>query len=98
MPELPRVTIHVHVTCDTTRSKQGFTAPYGVTTVISWDCGEVLDCEVLSKVSWESWDNGEVLDCEVLRKYVQLVLMGRVLTCQLMSVYNGMKGIRTTVL
>ena len=45
----PNEIVNEAVTCDCTCSKRGFTAPYGVVVVISWDSGEVLDCEVLSK-------------------------------------------------
>ena len=41
--------IDVIVTCDGTWSKRGFTALYGVVVVISWETGQVLDCEVFSK-------------------------------------------------
>ena len=57
----PEDVMGVTVTCDCTWSKRGFTAPYGVAMVISWDTGEVLDCEVLSRqcrkcVLWEGHD------------------------------------------
>ena len=41
--------IDVCVTWDGTWSKRGFTALYGVVVVASWDSGQVLDCELLSK-------------------------------------------------
>ena len=40
--------IDVYVTCDGTWSKRGFTALYRVV-VASWDSGQVLDCELVSK-------------------------------------------------
>ena len=41
--------LDVTVTCDGTWSKRGFTALYGVVVVASWDSGQVLDCEILTK-------------------------------------------------
>ena len=41
--------IDVCVTCDGTWSKRGFTALYRVVVVASWDSGQVLDCELVSK-------------------------------------------------
>ena len=41
--------LDIIVTCDGTWSKRGFTALYGVVVVASWETGQVLDCEVLSK-------------------------------------------------
>ena len=41
------------VTCDGTWSKRGFTALYGVVVVASWDSGQVLDCEFVSKYCTE---------------------------------------------
>ena len=45
--------LDITVTCDGTWSKWGFTAMYGVVVVASWDTGEILDCEVLSKYCHE---------------------------------------------
>ena len=41
--------LDITVTCDGTWSKRGFTALYGVVVVASWDSGQVLDCEILTK-------------------------------------------------
>ena len=45
----PNDVIDVTVTCDGTWSKRGFTALYGVTVVMSWDSGQVLNAVALSK-------------------------------------------------
>ena len=45
----PLDTLDVKVTCDGTWSKRGFTAIHGVVVVISYDSGQVLDFEVMSK-------------------------------------------------
>lgn len=45
----PTDIIDVTVTCDGTWSKRGFTATYGVVTVIAWETGQVLDFEIKSK-------------------------------------------------
>jgi len=45
----PHDLIDATVTCDGTWSKRGFTATYGVVIVISWETGQVLDFEILSK-------------------------------------------------
>ena len=45
----PNKIIDVKVSVDGTWSKRGFTALYGVVVVASWDTGQVLDYEVLSK-------------------------------------------------
>ena len=41
--------LDITVTCDGTWSKRGFTALYGVVVVASWDRGQLLDCEILTK-------------------------------------------------
>lgn len=41
--------LDITVTCDGTWSKRGFTARYGVVVIASWDSGQVLDCEILTK-------------------------------------------------
>lgn len=41
--------VDVRVTCDATWQKRGHTSLYGVVVVASWDTGQVLDTEVLSK-------------------------------------------------
>lgn len=41
--------LDVKVTCDGTWSRRGFTAMHKVFMVISWDTGQVLDFEVMSK-------------------------------------------------
>ena len=46
---VPDEVIDVMVTCDGTWSKQGHTALFGVVVVASWNTGQVLDMEVLSK-------------------------------------------------
>ena len=48
-PPKPNDVIDVTVTCDGTWSKRGFTALYGVSVVMSWDSGQVLDAVALSK-------------------------------------------------
>ena len=45
----PHEILDVKVTCDGTWSKHGFTAIHGVVVVISYDTGQVLDFEVMSK-------------------------------------------------
>ena len=45
----PDEVIDVMVTCDGTWSKRGHTALFGVVVVTSWETGQVLDVEVLSK-------------------------------------------------
>lgn len=45
----PTEVINIPVTCDGTWSKRGFTATYGIVVVTSWETGQVLDSEVLSK-------------------------------------------------
>ena len=45
----PTEVIDIAVTCDGTWSKRGFTATYGIVVVISWESGQVLDYEILSK-------------------------------------------------
>lgn len=45
--------LDITVTCDGTWSKRGFTALYGVVVVASWDSGQVLDCEILTKYCTE---------------------------------------------
>ena len=62
--------LDVCVTCDGTWSKRGFTALYGVVVVVSWDSGQVLDCELVSKYCPESTaydklskDSDEPCDC-----------------------------------
>ena len=45
----PDEILDIKVTCDGTWSKRGFTAIHGVVAVISYDSGQVLDFEVLSK-------------------------------------------------
>ena len=45
----PTEVVDVAVTCDGTWSKRGFTATYGVVVVISWETGQVLDYEIMSK-------------------------------------------------
>ena len=58
----PDEVMNVCVTCDCTWSKRGFTAPYGVVVVISWDSGEVLDFEILNKHCREcdDWSHADV--------------------------------------
>ncbi len=45
----PLDVLDVKVTCDGTWSRRGFTAIHGVVVVISYDTGQVLDFEVMSK-------------------------------------------------
>ena len=45
----PQDILDIKVTCDGTWSRRGFTAIHGVVVVISWDTGQVLDFEVMSK-------------------------------------------------
>ena len=45
----PTTVIDVHVSCDGTWSKRGFTATHGVIVVISMESGQVLDFQILSK-------------------------------------------------
>ena len=45
----PDECVDVKVTCDATWQKRGHTSLYGVVVVASWDSGQVLDTEVLSK-------------------------------------------------
>ena len=45
----PNEVIDVMVTCDGTWSKRGHTALFGVVVMASWETGQVLDVEVLSK-------------------------------------------------
>ena len=45
----PRALIDVAVTCDGTWSKRGFTATHGVIVVISWESGQVLDFQIMTK-------------------------------------------------
>ena len=45
----PQDTLVIKVTCDGTWSRRGFTAIHGVVVVISYDTGQVLDFEVMSK-------------------------------------------------
>ena len=45
----PDDVVDVTVTCDGTWSRRGFVANYGVIAVLSWETGQVLDVEVLSK-------------------------------------------------
>ncbi len=45
----PEAIIDIKVTCDGTWSRRGFSAIHGVVIVISYDTGQVLDFEVLSK-------------------------------------------------
>ena len=49
--------IDVKVTCDGTWQRRGHQALYGVVVVASWDTGQVLDTEVLSK--WCSMCNSK---------------------------------------
>ena len=45
----PDDVVDVTVTCDGPWSRRGFVANYGVIAVLSWETGQVLDVEVLSK-------------------------------------------------
>ena len=45
--------LDIPVTCDGTWAKRGFTSQFGVVMVISWESGQVLDYEVLSKYCHE---------------------------------------------
>lgn len=45
----PNQLLDITVTCDGTWSKRGFTATHGIVIVISWETGQVLDFEVLTK-------------------------------------------------
>ena len=45
----PRALIDVAVTCDGTWSKRGFTATHGVIVVISWESGQVLVFQIMTK-------------------------------------------------
>ena len=45
----PDDVVDVTVTCDGNWSRRGFVANYGVIAVLSWETGQVLDVEVLSK-------------------------------------------------
>ena len=45
--------LDITVTCDRTWAKRGFTSQFGVVMVISWESGQVLDYEVLSKYCHE---------------------------------------------
>ena len=45
----PNEMLDIAITCDGTWSKRGFTATYGVVTVIAWESGQVLDYEIKSK-------------------------------------------------
>ena len=48
-PADPSDVIDVLVTCDGTWCKRGFTATHGVVVVISWESGQVLDYEIMTK-------------------------------------------------
>ena len=50
----PNDVIDITVTCDGTWSKRGYTAFYGVSIVMSWDSGQVLDAVALSSVLFVS--------------------------------------------
>ena len=45
----PDDVVDVTVTCDGSWSHRGFVVNYGVIAVLSWETGQVLDVEVLSK-------------------------------------------------
>ena len=64
----PPISMDVTVTCDCTWSKRGFTALHGVVVVISWDSGEVLDCEVVSRHCSECacWDDADLSSDDLL--------------------------------
>ena len=72
--------LDVCVTCDGTWSKRGFTALYGVVVVASWESGQVLDCELVSKYchecatleklskvldEYQSWWEGHKESCDI---------------------------------
>ena len=67
----PYDVLDVTVTCECTWSKEEFTALYGVVVVISWDSGEVLDCEVVSRHCSEfaRWDDTGLSSDEYLQWY-----------------------------
>ena len=45
----PEQLLDCSITCDGTWSKRGYTATHGIVVVISWETGQVLDFEVLTK-------------------------------------------------